>query len=122
MKQDAFDDLLCPFDYKRELRKVRKALEKKIGEYISNNPNLSYRDLKKGFGLSIGTLCGIARRHERRTKAIHKRHHKRLSGWRSGNVTATQLRRHPTWLLRRKSPSTNREGSRHAQDDPEGGD
>jgi hypothetical protein len=39
---------------------VSEALEKKIGEYISNSPNLSYRDLRKGFGLSIGTLCGIA--------------------------------------------------------------
>jgi hypothetical protein len=108
MKPDAFDDLLCPFDYKRELRKVRRALERKIGEYISNNPNLSYRDLKRNFGLSIGTLCGIARRHERRTKAIHKRHHKRLSGWWSGNVTATQLRRHPTWLIPDRSRKDNR--------------
>jgi hypothetical protein len=103
VKQDAFDDLQCPFNYKRELRKARRALDAKVGEYINKNPKRSYRTLSKGFNLSIGTLCGIARLHERRTKAVDKRRHKRLRGWWSGNVTATQLRRHPTWLFLKRN-------------------
>lgn len=64
MKDDAFDDLRCPFNYKAELKRVRRALNAKVGRYISDNPAKSYRDLAKKFHLSIGTLSEIGRRYE----------------------------------------------------------
>ena len=64
MKEDAFDDLRCPFNYKAELKRVRRALNAKVGRYISDHPMMSYRELAKKFHLSLGTLCNIARRHE----------------------------------------------------------
>lgn len=64
MKDDAFDDVQCPFNYKKELRKARTALNAKIGKYISKNRMRSYRELAKDFHLSLGTLSKIARRYE----------------------------------------------------------
>lgn len=98
MTEDAFDNVKCPFNYKRELRKARRALDAKVAEYVHNNATRSYRALSKDFNLSSGTLCGIARRYERRMKVANRRRDKRLRGWWSGCVTASQLRRHPTWL------------------------
>jgi hypothetical protein len=88
MKEDAFDEVLCPFKYKRELRKARRVLDAKVGEYIHNNPTLSYKALSIKFELSPGTLCGIARRYERRTGATQRRRDKRVRGWRSGRIAA----------------------------------
>jgi hypothetical protein len=99
MKEDAFDDVQCPFNYKRELRKARRALYARVGEYIYNNPRRSYRALSNDFNLSPGTLCGIARRYERRTGAVQRRRDKRVRGWWSGNMLDTQIRRHPTWRM-----------------------
>ena len=99
MKEDAFDDVQCPFNYKRELRKARRALYAKVGEHIYNNPRRSYRALSNDFNLSPGTLCGIARRYERRTGAVQRRRDKRVRGWWSGNMLDTQIRRHPTWRM-----------------------
>ena len=69
MKDDAFDDVQCPFNYKAELKRARRALNAKVGRYISENPTESYRDLAKEFHLSIGTLSRIARRFEGKRKA-----------------------------------------------------
>ena len=68
MKDDAFDDVQCPFNYKKELRKARTALNAKIGKYISKNRMRSYRELAKEFHLSLGTLSKIARRYEPKRK------------------------------------------------------
>jgi transposase len=68
MKDDAFDDLRCPFNYKAELKRVRRGLNEKVGRYISENPTESYRDLAKEFHLSLGTLSKIARRYEGKRK------------------------------------------------------
>ena len=69
MKHGAFDDVRCPFNYKAELRRARRALNAKVGRYISENPTKSYRDLAKEFDLSIGTLTTIARRSNCKRKA-----------------------------------------------------
>ena len=69
MKDDAFDDVQCPFNYKAELKRARRALNAKVGRYISEYPTESYRDLAKEFHLSIGTLSKIARRFEGKRKA-----------------------------------------------------
>lgn len=69
MKDDAFEDVQCPFNYKAELKRARRALNAKVGRYISENPTESYRDLAKEFHLSIGTLTMIARRSNCKRKA-----------------------------------------------------
>lgn len=69
MKHGAFDDVRCPFNYKAELKRARRALNAKVGRYISENPTRSYRDLAKEFHLSIGTLTMIARRSNCKRKA-----------------------------------------------------
>ena len=68
MKDDAFDDVRCPFNYKAELKRARRALNAKVGKYISENTTESYRELAKEFHLSTGTLSRIARRHEGKRK------------------------------------------------------
>jgi hypothetical protein len=61
MKEDAFDDVRCPFNYKAELKRVRRALNAKVGRYISGNPMTSYRELAKAFNISPGAVCAIAK-------------------------------------------------------------
>ena len=61
MKEDAFDDVQFPFDYKRELAKARHALDEKVREYATRSERTGYRDLAKLFNLSPGTLCKIAK-------------------------------------------------------------
>jgi transposase len=68
MKDDAFDDVRCPFNYKAELKRARRALNAKVAKYIAENPMVSYRELAKKFHLSLGTLCKIARRYEPKRK------------------------------------------------------
>lgn len=68
MKDDAFDDVRCPFNYKAELKRARRALNAKVGKYISENPTESYRELAKEFHLSTGTLSRLARRYEGKRK------------------------------------------------------
>jgi transposase len=68
MKDDAFDDVVCPFNYKAELRRVRRALNAKLGRYILENSTVSYREMAKKFHLSLGTLSKIARRYEPKRK------------------------------------------------------
>lgn len=61
MKEDAFDDLRGSFNYKAELRRVRRALNAKVGRYISDNPMTSYRDLADAFEISPAAICAIAK-------------------------------------------------------------
>jgi hypothetical protein len=68
MKDDAFDDVQCPFNYKKELRKARTALNARVGKYISKNRMMSYRELAKEFHLSLGTVSKIARRYDPKRK------------------------------------------------------
>jgi hypothetical protein len=68
MKDDAFDDVRCPFNYKAELKRVRRALNAKVGRYISDNPMMGYRELAEEFHLSPGTLSAIARRYKHKRK------------------------------------------------------
>jgi hypothetical protein len=68
MKEDAFDDLRCPFNYKAELKRVRRALNAKVGRYISDNSMMSYRELAKTFNISPGAVCAIAKRYKLKRK------------------------------------------------------
>jgi hypothetical protein len=68
MKNDAFDDLRCPFNYKKELKNVRDALNEKVMECVSRDWELGYRELAKGFNISAGTLLAIAKEHKKKQK------------------------------------------------------
>jgi hypothetical protein len=68
VKEDAFDDLQCPFNYKKELKIARVALDKKLIASVSKYRRLSYRDLAEKFKLSVGTLFVIARGHKEKLK------------------------------------------------------
>jgi hypothetical protein len=61
MKEDAFDDVRCPFNYKAELRKAREALNAKVRECASRNWPIGYRELAKKFNMSPGALYAIAK-------------------------------------------------------------
>ena len=61
MREDAFEDVRCPFDYKAELGKARDALNEKVREHASRNWTVGYRGLAKMFKLSPGTLYSIAK-------------------------------------------------------------
>ena len=68
MKNDAFADVHCPFNYHAELDKAREALNAKVGRYISENPAAGYRELSKQFGISSATLCAIAKKYSKKRK------------------------------------------------------
>ena len=68
VKEDSFDDLECPFNYKKELKIVREALNKKLIACVSKYRGLSYKDLAEKFKLSVGTLFAIARGHKKKLK------------------------------------------------------
>jgi hypothetical protein len=68
MRADAFDNVKCPFNYKKELMRARRALDEKVATYISKNRAKSYRDLAQEFHLSLGTLSKIARYHQHKRK------------------------------------------------------
>jgi hypothetical protein len=68
MRADAFDNVKCPFNYKKELMRARRALDEKVAKYISKNRAKSYRDLAQEFHLSLGTLSKIARDHQHKRK------------------------------------------------------
>jgi hypothetical protein len=68
MRTDAFDNVKCPFNYKKELMRARRALDEKVAKYISKNQAKSYRDLAQEFHLSLGTLSKIARDHQHKRK------------------------------------------------------
>ena len=76
MKDDAFDDVECPFDYKAELRKARDALDAKVGRYMSDHRTKDYRWLARKFSISSGKLSAIAKGYK----------HKRKRGTRPGNL------------------------------------
>ena len=78
MKEDAFDDVQCPFDYKEELKKAREALDAKVGRYMSDHRTKNFRWLSKRFGISPAKLSGIAKGYR----------HKRSRGRRSQTSTA----------------------------------
>lgn len=56
------------FNFRRELRKARRALEERVAAYAAKHPELGYRDLRLTFGLSLGALSKIMRRRNK-TKA-----------------------------------------------------
>ena len=47
------------FNFAQELKKARRALEDRVAAYASENPDLSYRDLRDAFRLSLGALSKI---------------------------------------------------------------
>jgi hypothetical protein len=61
MKDDAFDDVRCPFDYKAELEKARQALNAKVRECVSRGWKTGYRELARKFNMSPGALHAIAK-------------------------------------------------------------
>lgn len=56
------------FNFGRELRKARRALEEKLVAYSEEHPELSYRDLCKQFALSLGAVSKIMR-HRKKPRA-----------------------------------------------------
>ena len=68
MKDDAFNEVQCPFNYKAQLKKARNALNAKVGMYISGHPMIGYRELAKRFHLSPGTLAAIAKGYKLKRK------------------------------------------------------
>jgi hypothetical protein len=68
MRADAFDNVNCPFNYKKELMRARRALDAKVAKYISKNRAKNYRELAREFNLSIGTVSKIARDYEHERK------------------------------------------------------
>jgi hypothetical protein len=68
MKDDAFDDVRCPFDYKTELKKAREALNAKVVECASRDWKIGYRELAKRFKMSPGALYAIAKGSKPKTK------------------------------------------------------
>jgi len=66
MRHDAFDDVVCPFDYKAEIAKARDVLNAKIAEYVLGHPRESYRNLARKFRMSPALLCAIGRRNRTR--------------------------------------------------------
>lgn len=77
MKDDAFDDVSCPFNYKGELKKARDALDAKVGRYMSDHRSKTYRWLARQFHISPGKLSAIAKGYR----------HKRQRGRRAGFLT-----------------------------------
>jgi hypothetical protein len=57
------------FNFGRELRKARRALEERVAAYAAENPGLGYRALRRTFGLSLGALSKIMRRCRKKPKA-----------------------------------------------------
>jgi hypothetical protein len=53
------------FNFGRELRKARRALEERVASYASEHPELGYRDLCKQFTLSLGAMSKIMRRRKK---------------------------------------------------------
>lgn len=68
MRDDAFDDLPCPFDYRAELNEAREALNKKVRECVSRDWKVGYRELAKRFNMSPGALHAIARHQKLKRK------------------------------------------------------
>ena len=73
MKRDAFEDLTCPFDYMADLRKAREVLDVKVGAYISEHPQMGYREIARMFRVSTAKLWAIAKRHCRKRKPGRRR-------------------------------------------------
>jgi hypothetical protein len=57
------------FNFGRELRKARRALEERVAAYAAKHPELGYRDLRRMFGLSLGALSKIMRQCRKKPKA-----------------------------------------------------
>lgn len=57
------------FNFGRELRKARRALEERVAAYAAEHPELGYRDLRRTFSLSLGALSKIMRRCRKKPKA-----------------------------------------------------
>ena len=68
IREDAFDDVSYPFDYKAELKSARDMLDNKIGMFASCHPEIGYRQLAKKCRISRGTLCAIAKAFELKRK------------------------------------------------------
>ena len=68
MKDDAFDDVPCPFKYKEELNKAREALNEKVRECASRDWKVGYRALARRFGLSLGAFYAIAKGYKPKIK------------------------------------------------------
>jgi hypothetical protein len=76
------------FNFGRELRKARRALEERVAAYAAENPELGYRELCEEFNLSLGAMSKIMRRCRKRQEA---RERKRLA-----EPSATFIVRHKT--------------------------
>lgn len=68
MKEDAFDDVRCPFDYEKELTEARDALNKKVIECASRDWKKGYRELARMFKMSPAAFYRIAKGHKPKCK------------------------------------------------------
>ena len=65
MKDDALEDVRCPFNYWGELEKARRLLNKKVRECVFQDRSLGYRELAMKFKVSTGTLCAIVNKKQK---------------------------------------------------------
>ena len=63
------------FNFGRELRKARRALEERVAAYAAENPELGYRELCEEFNLSLGAMSKIMRRCRKRQECVSKGRH-----------------------------------------------
>lgn len=68
MKDDAFDDVRCPFDYNKELKAAREELNRKVVECARRNWEIGYRELARKFKMSPGAFYRIAKGHKPKCK------------------------------------------------------
>ena len=53
------------FDFPEAVRRARRGLEMQLVEYVAEHPEMSYRELRKAFKLSLGAISKIMKRHEK---------------------------------------------------------
>ena len=62
------------FDFPKALRDARRGLEMQLVEYVAEHPEMSYRELRIPFNLSLGALSKIMKRHAKlRRNLIRKK-------------------------------------------------
>lgn len=66
--EDAFDDLQCPFDYKKELNEACEALNEKLRTCVSKHSTLSYIRLAIKFNISVGSLFAVSQGHKKKLR------------------------------------------------------
>ena len=61
------------FDFPKEVRAARRGLEMQLVEYVAEHPEMSYRELRVPFNLSLGALSKIMKRHAKLRRNLIRR-------------------------------------------------